>query len=175
MKGALPQLVEPGRRPVAMGPALHHDRREDFTVYQPAGFWLRYCALTLDGSLSTSIGVLIQMPFERPLEKMHAFGHDLRYFIVSVLIEALPVLLYFVFPTLLWGQTLGKKIVGIRVIRANCQPDLDPSAVILRETVGKLLSFILLLGGFIMAAFGERKRALHDHLAGTVVISYRER
>ena len=54
MKGAI-QIVEPGRRsPVAAAPAVYHDRREDFTVYQPAGFWLRYCALTLDGSLSNA-------------------------------------------------------------------------------------------------------------------------
>jgi uncharacterized RDD family membrane protein YckC len=173
MKGAL-QLVEPGRRPLAP-PVLHHDRREDFTVYQPAGFQLRWYALTLDLTLSAPLGVLVRLPFTRYLEKLQAFGHDTRYLLVSGIIEAVPLLLYFVGPTFAWGQTLGKKIVGIRVIQANCRPELDLTSVLLRETVGKFLSLILGFAGFFMAAFGERKRALHDRLAGTVVISYRER
>ena len=42
--------------------------------------------------------------------------------------------------------------------------------VIYRETIGRYLSGLILCIGYILIAFDNRKRALHDMLCDTVVI-----
>ena len=69
-----------------------------------------------------------------------------------------------------YQATLGKIFVGIKVVRE----DLNRASLgnlILRELVGKIISLVTLLAGYVMAAFTLRKRALHDIIGGTVVIS----
>ena len=70
------------------------------------------------------------------------------------------------------GRTVGKLGAGLRVVRL--QGPLDPLWSSVRY-VAKVLQLIfgrgLLLG---VVVFDERRRALHDHLAGTLVIEDRE-
>jgi uncharacterized RDD family membrane protein YckC len=64
--------------------------------------------------------------------------------------------------------TLGKMLLGIKVT------DLDGNRIsfgkALLRTVAKILSSVILLIGYIMAAFTARKQALHDMIAGTLVV-----
>jgi uncharacterized RDD family membrane protein YckC len=154
---------------------LHHAVLEDFSVYRPAGFVVRWYALTLDFMLATPLDVLVRLPFARYLERLGAFGDDWRHHLLSALLTAVPLLVYFVGPTLLYGQTLGKHIVGLRVIGEDSSPRLTLQQVLLRETFGKLASALTLGVGFLMVASSSRRRALHDHLARTNVVTYRER
>jgi uncharacterized RDD family membrane protein YckC len=168
------QVVPPPKfRPHLL--VAEHTATEDFTVYQPATFTQRWYALTIDIALSTPLDVLVHLPFKRYLERLDAYGMNERYVLLVVLLWVIPTLLCFVAPTLLWGQTLGKRIVGIRVVRASFNPNIPVMDVILRETVGRILSLLLLGTGFLMAAFTDRHRALHDFLAKTQVITYRVR
>jgi uncharacterized RDD family membrane protein YckC len=153
---------------------VHHDQSEDFTVYRPAGFVLRWYALTLDLTLAAPLSVLIHLPFNRYLERQTAYGHDAARTGVAMFLTLLPLALCFVGPTLVSGQTLGKKIVGIRVIAADGSGELRLGAVILRETVGKLLSLALFGAGFFMVATSSQKRGLHDRLSRTRVIAFRD-
>jgi uncharacterized RDD family membrane protein YckC/type II secretory pathway pseudopilin PulG len=63
--------------------------------------------------------------------------------------------------------TLGKMLLGLAV------SDLSGARIGFGRATGRLfakfLSGLVLDAGFVMAAFTERKRALHDYLAGTVV------
>lgn len=65
--------------------------------------------------------------------------------------------------------TLGKQALGIVVT------DLNGSPISFARATGryfaKYLSAIILLIGYIMAAFTEKKQALHDMIAGTLVMS----
>jgi uncharacterized RDD family membrane protein YckC len=65
-----------------------------------------------------------------------------------------------------WQATLGKKILNLRVT------DEAGNRISFARASGryfaKFLSTFLMIG-FIMAAFTDRKRALHDILAGTLV------
>jgi len=67
-----------------------------------------------------------------------------------------------------WQATLGKRMVGIRVT------DLQGQRISLARAsgrfFGKLLSAFSLLVGFAMAGFTEKKQALHDLLAGCLVV-----
>jgi hypothetical protein len=76
---------------------------------------------------------------------------------------------YFIVMTKKYGATLGKKAFGLEV-RSDKSESLSWGQVILRETIGKIVSYIIIYIGFIMAGFTGRKQALHDKIAGTVVV-----
>lgn len=173
MKNELQVVAPPQYRAYQLVAA--HDSSEDFTVYQPATFTQRWYALAIDLTLFAPLDVLIHLPFKRYLERMDAYGYDGRYGSLVALLWALPLLLYFVAPTLLWGQTLGKRIVGIRVVRRSFNPNVSLGHVLIRETIGKTLSIVLFGVGIFMVLFSERRRALHDVLAKTQVVTYRVR
>ena len=64
--------------------------------------------------------------------------------------------------------TLGKMAVGIKVV------DRDGRRLSLRHALGRWLSaglnYLTLYIGYLMAAFTDRKRGLHDMVAGTLVV-----
>ncbi len=74
------------------------------------------------------------------------------------------------------GQTIGKRFMGIRIVKYddNSNPGFV-SAVLLRGFVNGLIGGIPLLGPIysladILFIFGEERRCLHDMLAGTQVV-----
>jgi uncharacterized RDD family membrane protein YckC len=64
--------------------------------------------------------------------------------------------------------TLGKMAMGIKVTDTHGRPT-SLSRALARE-VSKLFSLPVFAAGFIMAAFTKRKQALHDKIAGTLVV-----
>ena len=70
-----------------------------------------------------------------------------------------------------WGATLGKMAVGIKVVRSNGENVTYMRAF--GRVFAKMVSAIILLIGYIMAAFDGEKRALHDHMCDTRVIRTR--
>ncbi len=67
------------------------------------------------------------------------------------------------------GATPGKKFVNIKIVDFETFEDIDNKQAITRS-IGYIISIMPLLLGFLMVAFREDKRALHDLLAGTAVI-----
>ena len=67
-----------------------------------------------------------------------------------------------------WQATLGKKILGLKVT------DLAGNRISFGRAsgrfFGKILSGMIIGIGFLMAGFTERKQALHDILAGCLVL-----
>jgi uncharacterized RDD family membrane protein YckC len=153
---------------------IFHDYREDFTVYPTAGFVLRWYALTLDIAFSTPLSILFKLPFNRYLERLSAYGHQQQFITLTLFLAAIPFALYFLAPVSFWGVTLGKKIVGLRVVSNRGHFNLSFSQVIRREVVGKLLSVASFGLGFFMVAINTKRLALHDQLSQTRVITYRE-
>jgi uncharacterized RDD family membrane protein YckC len=70
------------------------------------------------------------------------------------------------------GRTLGKWIAGLRIERRDGEP-LSVGRALLRHLVGYPLTLLTLGLGFLFAAFDPKGRALHDWLAGTVVVRSR--
>ena len=67
------------------------------------------------------------------------------------------------------GRTVGKWATGLRVQRKNgSEPGVGRA--FLRHFVGYPLSFLTLGLGFLLAALSTRGRALHDLIAGTIVV-----
>jgi uncharacterized RDD family membrane protein YckC len=70
------------------------------------------------------------------------------------------------------GATVGKWATGLRIERQSGEP-LGFGHAALRHTLGYLISFFTLGIGFLLAAFDVEGRALHDRIAGTVVVRER--
>lgn len=76
------------------------------------------------------------------------------------------ILLYNVTFLSIFGTTPAKKLFKIYILDATGTRPLNPVRALGRE-LGKYLSAIILLIGYIMAAFRTDKRALHDLIGGT--------
>lgn len=125
-----------------------------------AGFWVRTGAFIIDsilvGLVQISLEFLISYLVNGRLEMSDSNNYTLAF-------------VYYVFLTKLYGQTFGKKWLGIQVVRVDGKP-LTYWGVIYREIIMKFIGAIILLMGYIMAAFRRDKRALHDLAAKTKVI-----
>jgi len=69
----------------------------------------------------------------------------------------------------LTGMTLGKWATGLRIEKGD-GANVGIGRAFLRHFVGYPLSFLVLGAGFLIAALTVRGRALHDMIAGTVVV-----
>jgi uncharacterized RDD family membrane protein YckC len=69
------------------------------------------------------------------------------------------------------GGTLGKLALGLRIIRADGSP--VPAGLAVGRYFAQWISAIILMIGYIMAAFDDQKRALHDRICETRVIHVR--
>jgi uncharacterized RDD family membrane protein YckC len=70
------------------------------------------------------------------------------------------------------GRTLGKWVAGLRVVRGDGER-LSFARSLVRHLLGYTLTALTLGLGFLLAALNSRGRALHDLLAGTVVVRSR--
>jgi uncharacterized RDD family membrane protein YckC len=66
------------------------------------------------------------------------------------------------------GATFGKAFRKLKVVRTNGEP-VSMGRSVLRVIIKLFLSGILLIG-YLMALFTEKKQALHDLMADTVVV-----
>ncbi|WP_103104186.1 RDD family protein [Brevibacillus reuszeri] len=137
-------------------PAYHHHF---------AGFWIRVCATLLDSLFLIGISLLIFNPLRR------LFGvYDYAFSMIDLL-EVLFNLLYMVLLTWWTGQTLGKMITGIRVISGRqARANLTAGQVLLREVIGKTLSFLPFGLGYMWVGWNSQKQGWHDLLARTYVV-----
>ena len=69
------------------------------------------------------------------------------------------------------GQSIAKKILGIKVVRTDGSPVSLGRLIGLRNVVNTLISLIPLYSIIdILFIFGESRKCLHDKLADTIVI-----
>jgi uncharacterized RDD family membrane protein YckC len=74
-----------------------------------------------------------------------------------------------------YNATPGKIFVGLKIIPIDLTiKHLDTKTIILRQ-MGALLSVLVFFIGFLIQPFNKKKRAMHDFIAGTVVIDEKKR
>jgi uncharacterized RDD family membrane protein YckC len=75
---------------------------------------------------------------------------------------------YFAGSWTLTGQTTGMRLMTIRVVRA------DGECPILRQSLWRLVAMLIaaipLFAGYLLILVDDRRRGLHDRLAGTFVV-----
>jgi uncharacterized RDD family membrane protein YckC len=74
------------------------------------------------------------------------------------------------------GQTIAKKLVGIKVVRSDGSRATVGRIFWLRNVVNTLISLIPLVGALyglidLLFIFTERKQCLHDKIADTIVVN----
>lgn len=67
------------------------------------------------------------------------------------------------------GRTIGKWATGLRIVTKD-GTSVGFLAVLLRHVIGYPVSTIPFCAGFLLAVFNRRGRALHDYIAGTMVV-----
>jgi uncharacterized RDD family membrane protein YckC len=130
-----------------------------------AGFWKRVLATILDVFIfSIPLVVLLGLLFGFAPEPGSTDS------ILSNLFSFLAAFVYKVGMESSTKQaTIGKLIMGIKVT------DVDGHRISVLRATGRyfatILSAIILLIGYIMAAFTAKKQCLHDKIASTLVVS----
>lgn len=136
-----------------------------------APFFLRCGALLIDYIIVVGVLALTTL-------LARFFGGDVRrggsfILFVGYLTTAGVAFINFVLLANLSGRTLGKWIAGLRIERRDGEA-LSVGRALLRHLVGYPLTLLTLGLGFLFAAFDPQGRALHDWLAGTVVVRSRQ-
>jgi len=70
------------------------------------------------------------------------------------------------------GQTLGKRIFGIRVLKTDGSPAGFGTAFL--RWVGYLISGIPFFLGFLWVVIDRKRQGWHDKIAGTIVVNVRK-
>jgi uncharacterized RDD family membrane protein YckC len=138
-----------------------------------AGFWKRFLASILDTLVLLVVLFIFLILLTLWFAALRLYTPDdtllLMFTILLVLIGSTIRLFYFALmesgPT---QATLGKMAVGIKVTDLDGNR-LDPSKAVLRH-LAKLLSEFTLGVGYVMAGFSPKKQALHDMIAGCLVV-----
>jgi uncharacterized RDD family membrane protein YckC len=123
-----------------------------------AGFWKRLVAYIID--------LLLLLPLMFFIGMALAITDEAVARVVGVLL-AWP---YFALcESSTWQGTVGKKVLGLRVIDLNGNPILFGTASV--RFFSKFISGLIFGIGYFMAGFTEKKQALHDKIAGCLVVS----
>jgi uncharacterized RDD family membrane protein YckC len=124
-----------------------------------AGFWLRFVAVIIDGILIGIVTSILASIFGWHI------GSNPQYDSMNGILS----LLYYVLMESSAKQaTLGKMAMGIKVTDMSGNR-IDWIKALIRY-ICKFISAIILMIGFIMAGFTEKKQGLHDIIAGTLVV-----
>ena len=144
-----------------------------------AGFWLRFVAWIIDRIVLQFAGSILTLPFAAsmgirafmrthptsPEDFIPLFENMRRVFLIILVLEWL---YYALLESSAWQATLGKKALGLEVT------DLAGVRITFGRATGRYfaryISFFTLGIGYIMAGITAKKQALHDMIAGTLVI-----
>jgi len=123
-----------------------------------AGFWIRFGARFLDGVLLALVGVALRAIFG-------AAGSGLANLVAAA---------YFTyFHAQPAGQSLGDRVLGIRIVDAETGGQIDYIRAFIRWLVSLVSGFVLLIG-YLWMLFNDRKQTWHDIAARTLVVRARD-
>jgi len=132
-----------------------------------AGFWLRFWAAVIDVALECVIALVLTVLLNYGLRwfgARHGVTPATSAFfsgMAFILILAIGAWLYAAFmESSSWGATIGKRLVGLRVVTS-----LGERLTFEQATIRHLMKFLSLFTatvGFMMAGWTKRRQALHD-------------
>lgn len=151
-----------------------------------AGFWLRFVAVIIDGIIIGVVQSFVFVPilaavglsFASGAEDMDLSDPDQAAGMIGTIMAAAGGLwilamiiqvLYFTFMESSKMQaTVGKLALGLKVTDLEGNK-LDFTKALIRN-LSRIISNLTMLIGYIIAGFTEKKQALHDMIAGTLVL-----
>jgi uncharacterized RDD family membrane protein YckC len=161
-----------------MTPVQMEEPAQEKPILVYAGFWKRFVAALIDGILLSVVFTIISMAFfggammtmgplrhNDPAAAAAVMSGIGMYYLMTIAVSWLYSALMESSPN---QATLGKMALGLRVT------DLEGKRISFGRASGryfsKFASAIILMIGYIMAGFTTRKQALHDMIAGTLVV-----
>lgn len=137
-----------------------------------AGFFIRLCAYLIDIIIIYFATLIIRIPMffvsvfnpNHLWKKQILFEHTTKSIVFFIFTA-----LYFTLMTYYKGYTLGKRLLGIKVVYNDSAEALTFIDVLYRETIGRYLSSLLFIGYILIGASND-KRGLHDILCDTRVV-----
>jgi len=143
-------------------------------TWRYGGFWIRGGAKIVDGIITSIAGAAVKMGVSLLLVgavSPEAVRGETAFGLIFFINFVVPTVVGASYTTFFLGRfaaTPGKMVFGLRVIRA------DGERVSYLRALGRhfaeMLSSAILGIGYLMAAFDEEKRTLHDRICGTRVI-----
>jgi uncharacterized RDD family membrane protein YckC len=149
-----------------------------------AGFWWRVLANLIDSLIIDIVSGIIILPFilvfglslfglvtegayDESLWAVLA-GYIVGILVLSLILWVMQWLYFALMESSRYQATLGKMVCNVIVTDMNGQRICFARAT--GRHFGKILSGMIFMIGFIMAGFTEKKQALHDMLAGCLVV-----
>ncbi len=127
-----------------------------------AGFIVRWVAFTIDNALFAFVTIVLLFPFPN-FEDPIPIG--IYRAVITVAIVAATIAMWVKYD----GATPGKKLMKIKIVDADTLESIDAKTGVKRY-LGYILSSVMLLIGFAMVLFTEKKQAFHDKFAKTLVV-----
>jgi uncharacterized RDD family membrane protein YckC len=153
-----------GVRPVEPPPAARESLQGHY-----AGFASRFAAFVVDLVVLTGIFVLVLAAINFMASVLT--GNSIHFNRANTWVVVAYAVWAFIYFAHFWGlngKTAGGALFGLQVLTT------DGSDVSGRRAIGRTLafplSFLILCLGFLGILLSDRRRALHDAIAGTVVI-----
>ena len=183
-RDAAPQPLQPAPLPHAAQPSYGQPMAYAPSSSSPyGGFWIRFLAHLIDHIvLNVAAAPFVFLAVLPVLGRFihehrdHALTPEMVFSLLATMSVALCVGVggQWLYEALLtsssWQGTVGKRLLRLKVT-----DDAGNRIGFGRATgrfFAKILSVLTLCIGFIMAGFTDRKRALHDMVAGTLVMKY---
>jgi uncharacterized RDD family membrane protein YckC len=124
-----------------------------------AGFWIRVVAYLIDGIILLIVESIINLALR---------GNSSAQFGINLLIGAVYFVYFWSGSSPFPGQTIGMKVLNLRVVRADGS-SLDFVQGLIRY-VGIIISSIPLGLGLAWVGWDPNKQGWHDKMAGTYVV-----
>jgi uncharacterized RDD family membrane protein YckC len=136
-----------------------------------AGFWIRFVAAFIDGLILGVPYMIIYFAAVLPTLHGNTRGQTPQFSVLPLLIQ---IGFYFVswsytiFFIGKYGATPGKMACKLKVVTAEGEKVSYPRAA--GRCFSQILSALICYIGYIMVAFDDEKRALHDRICNTRVV-----
>ncbi len=138
---------------------------------KPAGFWIRFLAIFIDSLFVSLLTWLVAALITGEVEQLQQTQQQ-----TETNAEELSSSIYSVFFIILFTASRFKGSPGKMICKIQVTNE-DGSTISILKSLGRyfayILSALILMIGFMMAGWTERKRALHDYICQTVV-TYRD-
>lgn len=135
-----------------------------------AGFWRRFGAAIIDGILLGIVTSIIGAIFGDTAFKFEDGTLSFGASGIAALLDLAVGIAYAVYlegsPS---GQTVGKKVLGIRVVDAQTGQQIGYGRAFLRY-IGKIVSAIPCALGYLWMLWDKEKQTWHDKIATTLVV-----
>ena len=163
-----PQGQQPGEPERPSMPGIYANPME---AVPKAGFWMRAAAALVDAAIVFGLQLVLGgiLALAGTVTVVGSNGGATETAFIVHFFSYLISFAYYIFFTGYCGQTPGKMALRIKVVRQDGSP-IGYGRAAFREVPAKFLSGIIFGIGYLMVAFDEQKRGLHDRMSDTYVI-----